>query len=279
MALRCLLGGHGAAGGGGSTVGGSAVGTAPDTGRLGGVIDGTEDDQEIAAAYDGPRTAPPDRPYVLVNMVTSLDGATAVDGVSKALGSSADRAVFHRLRGMADAIVVGAGTMRAERYGPPRIDAATRQRRQARQQAPVPIMVVVSRSMHLDWSSAFFRAAERRPVVVTSRCADRRAVAQADGLADLIQCGDDQVDLAAGLRHLRDRGVDVALCEGGPSLNADLFAAGLVDELCVTVAPTVVGGTVPRGIVADRPEAPEHALRLVHVLEADGFLLLRYLVH
>jgi len=276
VVLRCLLAAP-AAGRHLDRRPGVEAGDAVDSARAGPGLSDRVAGTDLASLYEVERQIPADRPYVIVNMVTSLDGATAVDGVSKALGSPADRAIFRRLRGIADAVLVGAGTMRAEGYGPVRGDAATRAARRARGQETVPPVVVVSGSMRFDWASPFFTQADRCPIILTPSDVDPMVVGQASGLAEVITSGIGRVDLRAGLRHLCGRGIGIVVGEGGPGLNAELFAEGLVDELCLTVAPAVIGGTAPRGVVAGWPGAPRRSLSLAHALEDDGFLFLRYL--
>jgi riboflavin-specific deaminase-like protein len=222
------------------------------------------------------RNAPPDRPYVIVNMVTSIDGATAVDGVTKALGSPTDRAVFLHLRDVADAILVGASTVRAERYGPARPTAAARAARRARGQSASPPIVAVSRSIDFDWETPFFTDADPRPILLVPAGADPAKLERAGRAADILTSGDEAVDLVEALARLRQRGVNVLLCEGGPTLNTELLSAGLIDELCLTVAPMLIGGPSPRGVFASSPLAKVVSLPLAHLLEDDSFLYFRY---
>src|SRR5207237_703238 len=111
---------------------------------------------DLEAAYAVGDGAPHGRPFARINMISSLDGAIAVNGRSGLLGGAGDRQVFHVLRSLADVILVGAGTARAERYGPARIDPEIQERRRARGQTAVPPIAVVTRSCHLDWSAPFF---------------------------------------------------------------------------------------------------------------------------
>lgn len=233
--------------------------------------------------YDDSRDAPEDRPYVLLNMVASVDGATAVHGVSGALGSATDRAILRHLRALADAVVVGAGTARAERYGPVRLDEAAMAARVGRGQAARPPVVVVTRSAALDWHSSLFEGSEPRPILVVpdAVAGEVHARAVSEGRdADVVACGEQSVDLSCALRLLRARGLSIVLCEGGPRLNAQLLAAGLVDEVCLTLSPLLAGGDHPRGILApiSSDGAPPVPVMLAHVLEAEGFLYLRYVV-
>lgn len=238
-----------------------------------------ENEPDVRAAYDDvERWRQAGRAYVLVNMVASSDGATAVDGVTGKLGSPADKHVFHLLRSLADVILVGAQTVRAEGYGPPKTSEEEQARRVARGQDPLPRIAVVSRSLELDWSSKLFTAGTSRPYVVVPAAAEDEARRRAGAAADVVVAGDETVDMGAALAALHDHGATVVLCEGGPMLNAALVEAGCIDELCLTVTPALVGGASWRGILG--PARLDHmvALGLVHVLEDDGFLFLRYAV-
>jgi riboflavin-specific deaminase-like protein len=237
----------------------------------------TAADLDLESSYDADRPAGPLRPFVLVNMVASADGAFAVDGRTRALSSPADQQVFHLLRSVPDVILVGAQTVRAEHYGPPRLNEERQRRRVARGQQPQPTIAVVSRSLQLDLASPLFH--ESRPIVIcpTDVPADRlRAVA---AVADVVQAGEGDVTLAEALTELRRRGVEVVLCEGGPTLNGDLARQGLIDELCLTIAPALVGGDLGTGILGRvRLRAPL-PMELTQVLIADdGDLLCRYTV-
>jgi riboflavin biosynthesis pyrimidine reductase len=198
------------------------------------------------------------RPAVRLNMISSVDGATALEGRSGGLGGPADRKVFGALRSLADIVLVAAGTVRAENYGP----------------GNVPI-AVVSGSLRLDWDTPFFTAATHRPIVVTSALAPAEAVEQAEAVADVLVAGDAEVDLGEAVAQLGERGFAHVLAEGGPSFNGALAAAGLLDELCLTVAPILVSGEAKR-IVAGRPLQPPPDLKLRSLCEEDGYLFLRY---
>jgi riboflavin-specific deaminase-like protein len=225
---------------------------------------------------DVDRPARPDRPYVVVNMVSTVDGAISVDGLTKGLGSPTDRAIFLHLRDVTDAVLVGAATVRAERYGPARPSPEVQARREAGGQAPRPPIVAVSRSIDFDWETPFFTDADPRPILLVPADADPARLARARRSGDVIAGGEGDVDLVAALGALRRRGIEVLLCEGGPSLNAQMLRAGLVDELCLTVAPMLTGGTQRRGIFAGPGEVSSLPLAISHVLEEDSFLYLRY---
>jgi riboflavin biosynthesis pyrimidine reductase len=223
-------------------------------------------------AYGVRRPTPAGRPWVLLDMVASLDGATAVDGRSGGLGGPGDKLVFHALRGLADVILVGAGTARAEDYGPPRIPDAVQEHRVLRGQAALPRLAVVSRSLDLPGPRLF--EAEPPPIVITAPGAALASRAELAQRADLVLAGlGDDVDLAAALATLREMGYELVVCEGGPRLNGQLLADGLVDELCLTVVPLMVGGSSARAAVG--PIAVPTGFELAHLLEHEGELFVR----
>jgi riboflavin biosynthesis pyrimidine reductase len=232
------------------------------------------DEVDLVAAYALPEGAGTDRPFVRGNMISSLDGAIAVGGRSGQLGGPADRRVFGTLRSLADVILVGAGTVRAEGYGPARPDAGVRAARRARGQAEVPPIAVVTGAADLDWSSPFFTEAEARPLVITSESGAVAAEDLGRARADIVVAGASRVDPARALDELHRAGLRSVLLEGGPGLNAEVVAAGRLDELCLTLSPHLVGGTGPR-VLAGPELSPILDLGLVHLLEEDGLLFAR----
>jgi riboflavin biosynthesis pyrimidine reductase len=232
-------------------------------------------DDIAALVADEARPAPPDRPWVLVNMVASLDGAITIGDRSGGLGGPADKAVFSALRGVADVVMAGAGTVRAEGYGPARPSAATRAARRDRGQAEVPQIAVVTRSLDLDLTSPLFTEAERPTIVITCATAPAERQGAVAGVAELLVAGEDAVDLPAALAELGGRGAAVVTCEGGPHLNADLLLADLVDEWDLTVSPVLVGGSAGRSTFGGHPSGPA-AMRLDRLLEDEDFLLTRW---
>lgn len=229
---------------------------------------GTEEAYRDLAGRRGPG-----RPYVAVNMVASADGAISVEGRTEAMSSEADRFVFHYLRSLADVILVGAQTVRAESYGPPRIPEERQAERVARGQEPVPRIAIVSGSLDLDWTSRLFTESPTRPIVLTTTAADTSA---AEAVAEIVRAGEERVDLAAALAAVGELGVGFVLCEGGPTLNGVLASSDLIDELCLTMAPTLVGADVGAGLLGHVHLPDLQPLALVHVLEEDGDLFLRY---
>jgi riboflavin biosynthesis pyrimidine reductase len=226
----------------------------------------------LVAAY-----TPTDRGTAVlrVNFVTSLDGAVTIDGYSAGLSGPADKRIFGILRMLCDALLVGAGTLRVEGYGPLRLGADRLAWRRAAGLDGYPPLVVVSRNLALDPSLEAFTAAPVRPVVLTCAAApaDRRA-ALAE-VADVLVHGETEVDLAAGLADLHRRGLRQLLCEGGALLLGSLTAADLVDEVCLTVSP-LLAGAAPGRISAGVPSPRPRQLVPCHVLTADDALFLRY---
>ncbi|MDF5757892.1 pyrimidine reductase family protein [Spongiactinospora sp. TRM90649] len=215
----------------------------------------------------------PDRPWLRVNMVASADGAAWTEGRSGGLSGPPDKRAFQVLRGLADVILAGAATVRAEGYGPVAPRESWRESRAGR--PPTPPIAVVTRGLDLDLGGDFFAGSPgtARPIVITCEAAplDRRQAASA--VADVVVAGGDRVEMGRAVAALRERGHDRILCEGGPRLNAQLAADGLIDELCLTVSPLLLGGGAAR--VLDGP-AGRTPLRLADVLEEDGFLFTRY---
>ncbi len=226
---------------------------------------------DLAACY-----AAPDRLWVRANMVASLDGAIAVDGRSGGLSGAADRLLFHVLRSLADVILVGAGTARAERYGLAKPGSTWPQLRQGRPATP-PI-AVVTRELSLDLRSQLVRGDESLPktIVLTTSRAPADRVAAASKTADVIIAGDEGVTAKAAIDTLAELGHRKILVEGGPTLLGQLVAAELLDELCVTISPLIAGGQ-GRRMIAEPGPAPVTRLALAMLIEDDGFLLSRYI--
>ena len=216
--------------------------------------------------------------WVRANFISSLDGAATADGRSGALGGAGDRAVFRLMRELADVVVVGAGTVRVETYSGAQLGVAERQRRCARGQHEVPPIAIVTRSADLDHGLPVFTQTEVPPLLLTTREAAADARARYAGLAEVYDCsaadtGD--VDLGAALRTLAALGLIRVLAEGGPSLLGTFIADGLLDELCLTIAPMLVGGVARR--VVSGPGQVHTKMRRTHVLtDDDGYLYTRY---
>ncbi len=236
------------------------------------------DDVDVLAQFESDDRPPPDdRPWVMVNMIASIDGATAVDGLSGGLGGPGDKEVFRAVRSLPDVILVAAGTVRAEGYGPPRPSEEVQRRRRARGQHATPRFAIVTRRLDLDPDAPLFRdaVADARPLILTTDEAAAGAPAALRAVAEVRATGASSVDLPRALRRLRTEGTaSVVLCEGGPSLNGALVEQHLVDELCISVSPLLVGGDAVR--LAHGERATPTAFTLTRALEDDGMLFLRY---
>ncbi|MFI0443990.1 dihydrofolate reductase family protein [Actinomadura sp. 6N118] len=206
-----------------------------------------------------------DAPGLRIGMVMSADGSvTDAEGWTDGLGGEADFRVFRTLRALADAILVGAATVRTGRLGPARLRSDLRERRGG---PPAPI-VVVSRSLDLDWSLPLFTEAETPTIVVTTKAA---APAVPSGI-QVVAAGQEDLDLPAAIRELRETlGLERLLCEGGPALATSLIREGLVDELCLNIAPALLG-TTP--LLGELPAPIDLALTALY--EDEAVLFLRY---
>jgi riboflavin biosynthesis pyrimidine reductase len=221
----------------------------------------------------------PGMPWLRGNMVTSVDGASRLDGLSEGLSSSADKRIFGVLRALADVVLVGAGTVRAEGYRPARARAEFAAERAARGQRPAPVIAVVSARLDLDLTLPLFTEPSPddpsvRTVVLTCASAPAEALKAAAGVADVVIAGEQRVDPSAAVTALAERGWTRQLTEGGPSLLGQFAAAGVLDELCLSVAPLLVAGDSQR--IAHGPKALAEQLDLVALLEEKGFLFARY---
>lgn len=217
------------------------------------------------------RIPPAGRPWVMANMVASVDGAYALSGVSGTLSSPADREVFHVLRAATDVVLVAAGTARTERYRRPTTTPELLPVRRAAGLSDVPRLAVVSRSLHLPEDQPFLQGDGPDPLVLHPACSDTSSAPEG---VELCTVGHDEVDLLAALQLLHAQDAEVVLCEGGPRLLGQLHALDLIDELFLSVAPVLSGGPHV-GILggADELAVPQ---RLHRVWEADGFLFLTY---
>lgn len=210
---------------------------------------------------------------VRANMVTSLDGEAVFDGRVRQISGATDQALLKAMRIFADVVLVGAGTVRAENYGPVVLKDTYRRARELRGAMTPPPIAVVTNTGVLPETSRLLGATPP-PIIITNTRARSRAE---DCGADVIAVGDETVDLPAAVAALKDRGMKHILCEGGPTLLDALVVADLVDELCLTVAPKFAGlqETTQRTPPARRLAEPR-GLTLAHALAHDNFLFLRY---
>ncbi len=217
------------------------------------------------------RHAHDDRSFVAMNFAATVDGRAAIGGVSGPIGSDADTAMLAGLRTRFDAVMIGAGTMRAERYG--RL-VANQEKREGRKRLGLPhdpLMVIVSGRLDLPWDASLFTDGGGHVLVFTA--SQEEPPDTATPLRVVRHTG--EVDLAAALSHLRHEcGVRSLLCEGGPRLHAQLEAGGLVDDLFLTIAPKLAGGGAPS--IFDGELKGVRQLELAWLLEQDGELFARY---
>ncbi|MFE3461637.1 dihydrofolate reductase family protein [Nocardiopsis aegyptia] len=239
-------------------------------------------DVDLAAAYAYPVGL--DRPWVRANMVASADGgAVGPSGRSLDLSSVPDRRVMGVLRGLCDVVLVGAATARAEGYGPVRARRSWEPLRAGR--PDTPRVAVVSRSLELPEALLTDAPEDARTLVFTTSHAPPRRLEHVREHADLVVVDGVSVGPEHVVNGLAERGLYRVLTEGGPHLLAEYVAAGLLDDLCLTLSPHLLGSGAPRIVAggSGTPGAPEHAsvqstpVRMAHLLEADGHLFARYL--
>jgi riboflavin biosynthesis pyrimidine reductase len=236
----------------------------------------TDDDARLAAFYAYPEGL--QRCWVRANMISSLDGGATDDGKAGGLAGPGDRALFARMRQEADVVVVGAATVRIENYSGAQMSVSQRQERQSRGQAEVPPIAVITHSADFEHDAKLFTRAEVPPLILTCRETVDDVRARFDALADVVDASGrhtDRVDPAAVLDILDRRGMRRVLTEGGPSLLSLFIAGDLLDELCVTIAPILVGGQARR--IASGSGESHTRMRRSHLLTDDeGYLYTRY---
>ena len=227
--------------------------------------------EELASRLELRELAPPGRPYLGINMVSSLDGKATLDWRTKGLSTDADRRLFHHLRTQADAVMVGAGTAREERYGRMTKNDELRQKRMNEGRVADALAVVVSGRLDLPPDLPLLNEPEQRVVIAT---ASEEEIPGVTGDVEYARTGDDLPRLLAYLHD--EHGVRSVLCEGGPTLNSFLFAAGIVDELFLTMNPKILAGASAITIVAGRELVEPAEPDLVSVAEHDGELYTRW---
>jgi len=228
---------------------------------------------ELLAEVRPRERAPADRPFVFVNMVATIDGRAQVRGRTGELGEAADLEMLLALRALADAVLIGSGTLRAEGYARLVGSEERRARREAAGLAADPVAVLLSRGLDLPWDAGLFAAPEQ-PVLVYTAADAVGAVPETAAPVEVVRL--ERPAPAAALADLRARGIAALLCEGGPTLNAALLGDGLVDELFLTIAPLITGEADAIRILEGGGLARARRARLVWVLRAHGELFLRY---
>ena len=230
-------------------------------------------DIDVSTSIADERRDSRDRPWVLANMAASIDGAIEIGGVSGPIGGEGDAAVFRALRAIADVIVVGGGTARAENYGPPNLDSDARAARLARGQAALPALVVISASLRVEPDGRLFEAGHR-PILMTVSSTPAAQLRSLEAVAEIEQF-DGAVTAEKVVASLDRRGYRTVLVEGGPSLNAQFVDADLIDELCVTVAPKLTASSARRLVWGDSDNV--RPMHLDRIFVEDDELFLRYL--
>jgi riboflavin-specific deaminase-like protein len=225
------------------------------------------------SGYQPWELGPADRPFTAINFVATVDGRATIAGRSGPIGSDTDTEMLQRLRTRFDAVLIGAGTMRTERYGRIVSDPELRAERELTGLARDPLAVIVSGSLDLPWDAGLFTDGSGRVLIFTD--SDREAPQTATPVELVRRPGG--VEIAAAFRHLRTEcGIRALLCEGGPRLFAEMQEAGVVDELFLTIAPKLAGGPAPRILEGELSEISE--MELVWLLDSDGELFARYRV-
>lgn len=226
--------------------------------------------RELLAEARAEMRAPAVRPYVFANMVSTVDGAAAIDGSTRALGGPADTEMLLELRTIADAVLIGPSTVAAEGYA--RLVAAEerRERRVAAGLDSDPPAVLVSRSGEIPWDAGLFQSPEQSVLVYVPEWIEWPGT---PAPVEIVV----KPDLGRALADLRERGVERLLCEGGPSLMGALLGAQALDELFLTVAAQLRVEDGEPGIVAGGLGGPR-GLDLRWVLRHADDLFLRYAV-
>lgn len=222
--------------------------------------------------------APAERPYLVLNMVSTADGKATIDGRTGELGNQADQAIFHHLRTQVDAVMMGAGTLRIERYGRILRDPALREKRAREGFDGEPIACVVSGRLNLPSHLPLFQDEHTRCIVLTASPAE---IEGAEARVDYVraEADDGELRLAPLLARLRaEHGVRSILCEGGPHLNTALLREGLVDELFLSLAPVIAGASDDLTIVEGEPLPRPVELDLAWLFEQGEHLFARYRV-
>ncbi len=238
-------------------------------------------DAALAGLYAYPELGAPPARWLRANMVESMDGAATLDGRSGGLSGEADERVFAMLRALADVILVGAGTARAEGYGPVRPETEGLRWAWLRDgRPPSPPIAVVTRALDLDPGGPLLAGAppHARTIVITTGSAPAQRRAAVARTAEVIVAGETSVDLKAAVGALAGRGHQRISCEGGPHLLAQLAGAGLLDELCLTVSPVLAGPGAGRIVTGGlpMPGGGPQRFTLAHAVADEGYLLCRY---
>jgi riboflavin biosynthesis pyrimidine reductase len=209
----------------------------------------------MAESYAYPKTTP----WLRANMIATLDGGIQYKGDTGAIGYADDWKLMQELRRLADVVIMGATTIREYGEFP----------------KAAPALAIVSRSLDLDFDGPLFAESDK-PIIVTCSAAPAERLKAAESRADVLICGTTSADIGAALNALAERGHKRMLCEGGPTLLAEIAAAGWLHELCLTLSPMVTAGDAAR--ILDGPVMDMQRMRLRHHIPDGDYLYLRYSV-
>ena len=230
----------------------------------------------LAPYLDVDRSLPLHECWVTGHMVAGLDGTAAVGGRVGSLSTSADQALFRRMRQIADIVLVGAETVRREGYGPVRLSEEAQDWRRLLGMSATPPLAVVSRSLDFDWTARVFTDApdDARTHLITCEAAEPERLAEAKERATVIVAGGERVEPAAAMQALAELGRRVVLCEGGPTWLGELVAADRLDELCLSISPLMGGDPLPVSVTPPGSGLAEFDLK--GTMAEDHTLFLRY---
>ena len=226
------------------------------------------------------RTPLNSRPWVLLNMVNSVDGFISVEGRAGGLSGPADKNIYQIIRGLADIILVGAGTVRTENYKAPKIPEGDLAKfRESRGQEKRPRLAVVSGELDLDPGMGLFaerHLEDKPPLIYTKSESLKKKASQFTSSAEIVDFPEKELNVSRVVEDLLNKDAKIVVCEGGPNLNAHLLAAGIIDEFCLSVSPRAVGGEDPAVFLTQPVDSPTE-LSLDRILVEEEFLFCRYL--
>ncbi|QFG69267.1 pyrimidine reductase family protein [Ornithinimicrobium pratense] len=237
---------------------------------------GAEVPDPLAPYLSVDRSKPRHECWVTGHMVAGLDGSAAVGGRVGPLSTKPDQALYRAMREIADIVMVGAETVRRERFGPVRLSEQAQARRRSLGKPALPPVAVVSRSLDLDWAARAFTDVpeDARTHVITCAAADPGRLAQAQRSAVVVVAGEERVEPAAALRALAGLGHRVVLCEGGPTWLGEVVAADRLDELCLSISPLM--GSDPLPVSITPPGSGLAGFALESIMAEDDTVFLRY---
>ena len=226
------------------------------------------------------RTPLDSRPWILLNMVNSVDGFISFEGRAGGLSGPADKNIYQIIRGLADIILVGAGTVRAENYKAPKTpESNLAELRESRGQEKRPRIAVLSGELNLDPDMGLFadrHPEDKPPLIYTKSESLKKNASQFKSSAEIVDFSEEELNVSRVVEDLLNKDAKIVVCEGGPNLNAHLLAAGVIDEFCLSVSPRAVGGEDP-AVLLNQPVDSPTELSLDRILLEEEFLFCRYL--